>query len=59
MHRHENRQAADGDDRRIMRKGMIGEWRTWLDGGLSQLFGDPKLHDLARQFGYSEWPEAE
>ena len=57
MRDHEDRHVADGGGRRIMRRGTVEEWREWLEGDLLRRFEDPRMQQLARSLGYSDWPE--
>lgn len=50
MRNHEDATAIDA--RRIMRRGLPGEWREWYTSRLSAMFADSEVVDVARQLGY-------
>ena len=50
MRNHEDH--AVSDDRRIMRRGLPGEWREWFTSQLAAPFSDPDVVNVAQQLGY-------
>ncbi|MEU7433796.1 sulfotransferase domain-containing protein [Streptomyces sioyaensis] len=57
MRAHEERVSAAagavGDQPRIMRRGMVGEWREWYgDESVAARFQTPRLLETAATFGY-------
>jgi hypothetical protein len=37
---------------RVMRRGLVGEWKTWMTDELSQYFSGEKLKNVAGRLGY-------
>ncbi|MFF2546241.1 sulfotransferase domain-containing protein [Kitasatospora sp. NPDC058063] len=50
MRRHEDDVADSGA--RIMRSGLVGEWRTWYEGELAACFADERVRRAGARFGY-------
>lgn len=52
MRRHEDQAAAEGDGRRVLRKGAVSGWREWMTPQIAAFFTDPALAAMAQRFGY-------
>ncbi len=50
MRAHED--AVAGDDRRVMRRGQIGEWREWWSFERAPTFLTPQVTAMAERLGY-------
>ncbi len=56
MRAHEDAMARNDVSRpaaRIMRKGKVDEWKSWMTPTLAEQFDDERLRAVAWQFGYT------
>ncbi|KAA9162036.1 sulfotransferase domain-containing protein [Amycolatopsis acidicola] len=46
------RQGRSGEPGRMVRRGKVGEWKTWMTPELHAVFAEPSLWDAAEPYGY-------
>lgn len=55
MQAHETKLAQGASSKKIMRRGMVEEWRSWFDPTFAALLSDPSLRQVAGNLGYLDW----